>query len=91
MSDEMVLVPARLTERMTYELFGVTRIPPSQLWRDALKAGQVMTAGEYRTQVIRELIEKAETESPYISMDDLIDGRDAFAASVWLKAQMEGE
>ena len=55
------------------------------------KAEAAPIAAEHRDQVIRELIEKAEAESPYISMDDLIDGRDAFAASVWLKAQMEGE
>ena len=55
------------------------------------KAEAAPIEAKHRSQVIQELIEKAEAESPYISMDDLIDGRDAFAASVWLKSHMEGE
>ena len=55
------------------------------------KAEAAPIEAKHRSQVIQELIVAAEAESPYISMDDLIDGRDAFAASVWLKSQMEGE
>lgn len=46
-------------------------------------------AAEHRNQVIQELVEKADAESAHVTMNTQ-EGRNALAASLWLRDQMDG-
>jgi hypothetical protein len=106
MSDEMVLAPRVATEEM--KLAGYSALihvfedemcePNPEDWGRAyasmVQAFEAVAWEAARNQVIREMIEKADAESAHVTMNTQ-EGRNALAASLWLrdqlKSQMEGE
>ena len=88
MSDEMVLVPKALLSFVTADGLDVQDALDNMTGADWHSGSYVpQTATEYRNQIIRELIEKMESEAKSTG----IEYQYTWQAQVawWLKAQME--
>lgn len=91
MSDEMVLVPKALLSFVTADGLDVQDALDNLTGADWHSGSWIpQTAAEYHNQVIRGLIESADAESAHVTMNTQ-EGRNALAASLWLRDQMEGE